>query len=103
MNLLEQMGLDPDTFTWHDLAACDGVEEPDIFYDKYESDKTLAKQVDQMCIHCPVAKQCAETAMKNKEVGVWGGVYWNGSGRADESKNDHKTPEVWEQIAEIMQ
>ena len=102
MNLLEQLGLDPETFTWHDLAACVGIENADIFYDRYETDKRTAKQVDEMCLHCPVMKQCAQAGM-NGETGVWGAVYWNGNGKPDASKNEHKTEDVWWRIREAMQ
>lgn len=99
---LESLGLDPETFTWHDLALCDGVDEPDLYFDKYESDKTVAKQIDEMCLHCPVMKQCAQTGMERGEKGVWGAIYWNGAGNPDANFNAHKTEEVWEKIRERM-
>lgn len=102
MNILEAMGLDPDTFTWHDLALCDGVPNADMYFDDYESDKTVARQVDEMCLHCPVMKQCAETGQRNKEQGVWGGIYWNGSGKPDKNRNEHKSEETWAKIRERL-
>lgn len=102
VSLLDEMGLDPETFTWHDLAMCDGIDEPDFYFEKYESDKTIAKQIDEMCLHCPVMKQCAQTGMENGERGVWGGIYWNGSGKPDANYNEHKTAEVWEEIRKRM-
>ena len=102
MNFLEMMGLDPDTFTWHDLALCNGIDDADLFFEKYESDKNVARQVDDMCLHCPVMKQCAQTGMEEKQQGVWGSVYWNGAGEPDANRNEHKTPEVWAMVRERM-
>lgn len=102
VNFLEQLGLDPETFTWHDLALCDGIPDADVYFDKYENDKTVARQIDEMCLHCPVLKQCAETGMKNRERGVWGGIYWNGSGKPDANFNAHKSEETWTQIRERL-
>ena len=54
MSLLDELGIDPEDFTWHDLALCDGIEQPEIFFSMYESDEEVARQTDQMCLHCPV-------------------------------------------------
>ena len=101
MNLLEQLGLDPTTFTWHDLALCNKIDSPDLFFEDYEKSQNVAKQIDDMCLHCPVMKQCAEAGMDGQQ-GVWGGIYWNGSGKADTNKNSHKTEETWNQIKERL-
>lgn len=101
VNFLEAMGLDLETFTWHDLALCNGLKEPELFFDRYEGDSNVAKQVDDMCLHCPVMKQCAQAGMEQKEQGVWGGIYW-WNGEPDPARNQHKTPEVWEEIRARM-
>lgn len=100
MTLLEQLGLDPDDFVWQDLALCDGMD-PELFYSKYENNEEDARQTDEVCLHCPVMKECGLRGMQG-ETGVWGGIYWNGSGKPDEARNAHKTPEVWARIRERM-
>lgn len=102
VNLLELLGLDQESFVWQDLALCARLPEPDIFFEKYERDKTIARQADQMCFACPVMKQCAQYAMETKQRGVWGGVYWNGAGEPDKEMNAHKTDEDWATIRERM-
>lgn len=102
-NLLEELGVDPDDFRWDDLALCKeypiGSVEEDIFYDLYESDVESAKAADEICLSCPVIRQCF-FAGADGEIGLWGGVYWNGSGQPDKNKNAHKTDETWAKIYE---
>jgi hypothetical protein len=57
----------------------------------------IAKNIDEACLSCPVAKMCYESGIENNEYGVWGGVYLN-AGSIDNSKNTHKTPEIWKKI-----
>lgn len=96
MSLLDELGIDPEDFTWHDLALCDGMD-PELFHSKYEADEEIAKQVDQACLSCPVMKECGLQGSKG-EHGVWGGIYWDGTGKPDTNRNSHKTPEIWEEI-----
>jgi hypothetical protein len=98
MSLLEQIGVDPEDFTWRDLGLCVGTDEPDNFFEEYEHKENVAKNIDDMCLSCPVMKACAEYAQMHRESGVWGGVYWDGSGKPDKERNAHKTPEVWDEI-----
>lgn len=98
MSIISLLGIDPDSFTWHDLALCKGLDDPDDLYENYERKVNVAKAVDDMCLSCPVMKECAMTGRDSGETGVWGAVYWDGSGRPDEDKNSHKTPEIWEKI-----
>lgn len=96
--LIDELGLDPEQLVWQDLALCQGIEDNEDLYDNYESDPEIAKQVDEMCLVCPVMKQCAARGAEG-EWGVWGGIYWNGAGKPDKARNLHKTPEVWARIA----
>lgn len=98
-NIIEELGLDKDNLRWYQLAACVGADI-NMFYDDYESDKYLAAQVDEMCIHCPVSKQCYNEGVYNKERGVWGGVYMD-LGRVDKEYNEHKTRETWKRLRAI--
>lgn len=95
-DLFSQLGLDEQDVKWYHLAACKGMPI-DWFYDNYESDKELAKQADQVCLHCPVIKMCHAQGVINKEKGVWGGVYMD-LGRPDKQYNSHKDPEIWKQL-----
>lgn len=99
--MLESLGIDIENeeFTWERLALCAGMPT-NLFYDDYESDPIIAVQVDEACLVCPVMSICANVGRENKEYGVWGGVYFNGSGKPDKNRNAHKTPEVWTRIRE---
>lgn len=101
-NILDEMGLDPEEVEWHDLSLCSGYpienNKQDVFFDKYESDTETAKAVDEMCLTCPVIKQCFFQGLNNGESGVYGGVYWNGAGKPDKNKNAHKSDETWQEI-----
>jgi hypothetical protein len=98
-NLIEQLGLDPDNVKWYQLAACSGTDI-NMFYDDYESDKYIAEQIDQVCLHCPVIKQCYNEGVENKEKGVWGGIYMD-LGRIDKEYNSHKTTDIWKRLKSV--
>lgn len=92
------LGLDPDDLEWTDFAVCAG-QRVSLFYDEYESNIRTAKNVDQMCLSCPVRAQCLQVGVENNEWGCWGGVFLV-SGKPDDNKNAHKTPDIWEKIRE---
>lgn len=96
MNFLEELGLDPEEFEWHDLALCQGMPTT-MFYDDYEKDVEVAKQVDEACLSCPVISQCFFKG-QDGNFGVWGGVYWNGAGKPDKNKNSHKSESKWDEL-----
>jgi len=96
-NILDDLGLDPDTVTWQDLAACKGMEL-EWFYEDYENDAVHARNADLVCASCPVVAACAAAGKTKKEEGLWGGVYWNGAGKPDRVRNRHKTDEVWKDL-----
>jgi len=95
-NILNDLGVDADNFDWWHLGICRGMET-NLFYDKYEADPNVAKNIDEACLSCPVIKMCYEAGTENSEYGVWGGVYMS-SGDIDKSKNLHKTPEIWKRL-----
>lgn len=100
MGILDELGLDPAELEWQDLALCRGAvtsPEDDIFFDRYESDIETARAADQMCLHCPVIRQCFFSG-PSAGPGLRGGVYWNNAGKPDKNKNAHKTEEVWNEI-----
>lgn len=94
MSLLDELGIDPEDFTWEQLAACNNMSV-NWFYDDYENDDILAKAATQTCYNCPVIRACAEQAIDGKEEGLWGGIYWS-NGKPDKVRNRDKTPEEWE-------
>ena len=95
-NFLNDLGIDKEDFNWWHLAVCRGMDT-NLFYDKYEIDPKIAKNIDEACLACPVLKICNNYGTKNNEYGVWGGVYLN-SGVPDKTRNLHKTPEVWKRL-----
>lgn len=95
-NILNDLGLDEDDLNWFDLAVCKGMDT-NLFYDKYEADVNIAKNIDEACLSCPVLKMCYDSGVSNAEQGVWGGIYLN-SGSIDKTRNIHKTTEVWKRL-----
>ena len=73
-SLLELMGLDPDVVDWWQLAKCRNAP-PEIFFDDYEENESIAMAVKDLCDGCPVKAACLANGITNKEYGVWGGVY----------------------------
>jgi hypothetical protein len=95
-SVLEALGIDPEELQWTDLAVCN-LMDTNLFFDDYEADENVAKMIDEACLSCPVMAQCLAQGMDNGEWGVWGGIYLT-SGKPDQKKNAHKTPEVWDEI-----
>jgi hypothetical protein len=98
-SLFEKIGIDEQDIKWYHFAACKNMPI-NWFYDDYETDPVLAKTVDQVCISCPVIKQCHQEGIENKERGVRGGVYMN-LGRPDKQHNAHKEPEIWKKLKKL--
>ncbi|BAH52260.1 WhiB family transcriptional regulator [Rhodococcus opacus] len=71
---------------WKLRAACAGNRQPDIFFPKRNAgrenptrDASITK-ARKFCNHCPVRRECAQSALDNKEYyGVWAGVYLSGT------------------------
>ncbi len=95
-SILDALGLDEDEFTWRDLSLCRGTDT-ELFFDLYESNVQIAKTTDEMCLSCPIMKQCLQSGIDNQETGVWGGI-WLTIGKVDNNRNKHKTQEVWDEI-----
>lgn len=57
--------------SWHTDAACRGVD-PELFFPDRGGPVDLAKQI---CAGCPVAVDCLDQAIRNREAfGIWGGM-----------------------------
>lgn len=99
-DIITHLGIEKDELKWHHLSACRGMS-PEWFFDQYENDPVLARQIDEMCMSCPVAKQCLQEGLKHKTTfGVWGGIYLSYS-KAHKQFNQHKTPEVIKRLRKI--
>lgn len=95
-NILNELGVDEDSVNWWNLAVCRGMDT-NLFYDKYEADINIAKNIDEACLSCPVISICYESGTENNEYGVWGGVYLN-SGLIDKARNIHKSQDIWKRL-----
>ena len=102
-DLFDELGLDENELEWYDLAACRGLPEKltNIFFDDYETDSVISEQADQMCVSCPVAKQCLLEGLRTRSYGLWGGVFLDYTGKPAPKFNKHKTDETWKQLARI--
>lgn len=98
-NIESLLGIDISELEWRDLSLCHNTMATELFFDDYESDEQVAKLVDDVCLSCPVMKQCLQRGTDNGEWGCWGGIYLV-NGRPDANKNAHKTPEMWSRIKE---
>ena len=98
LDVFAVLGLSDEELEWQHLALCNGQ---DIwrFHEGYESNPRIAKQTDEMCLSCPVQKQCLQAGIENGEWGCWGGVYLT-NGRMDDARNAHKTQDIWQEIRE---
>lgn len=56
---------------WYRFAACYG-KSGDLFFE--EGVRRLVIEAKSYCIKCPVRIDCLEHAIKNEEIGVWGGL-----------------------------
>ena len=99
MSLVTELGLEPEDIRWYHLAACNKMPL-NMFYDDYEVDEIFAENTDNVCLSCPVIKQCFSEGIENKERGVWGGIYLH-LGRIDKVNNDHKTDDIWDRLENI--
>lgn len=81
---------------WKDDALCLGYDT-NLFFDKYEEDESLRPGIEDVCLQCPVAKQCFAVGISQKEWGVWGGVYVE-NGKISREFNKHKTKDRWAEI-----
>jgi hypothetical protein len=95
-SILSKLGIDETNMNWFDFALCLGMDT-NLFFDKYETDISIAKNIDEACLSCPVRKICYEVGVENNDYGVWGGIYLN-SGQVDKVRNAHKTKDIWKKL-----
>ena len=78
---------------WKNRAKCKDWDV-NLFFDKYEEDTELRRDVDEFCSTCPVMRECFAVGVSTKQVGVWGGVYLY-KGKISREFNRHKTKDDW--------
>lgn len=78
---------------WKSQGKCLGYDT-NIFFDKYEEDLPLRSAIDELCISCPVMKECFSVGVSQKEWGIWGGVYLE-LGEISKEFNNHKDKQAW--------
>ncbi len=78
---------------WREKSKCLGMDT-NIFFDKYEEDRSMSITIDKFCRSCPVRQECFAVGVSNKEWGVWGGVYLK-EGKIDKEFNLHKEKQDW--------
>jgi len=100
LSLLDELGLEEETLEWHQLALCKGMDL-NLFYKAYEEDEETAKAMDEVCLSCPVMKNCLLDAMGYKDSGLRGAFYLE-NGKIDKVRNAHKTDEVRLRIQEKL-
>jgi hypothetical protein len=78
---------------WKDEAICKG-DDVELFFEKYEEDVEVRKEIDSLCSICPMARMCFAVGVSQKAYGVWGGIYLD-KGNISREFNKHKTKEDW--------
>jgi hypothetical protein len=98
--IIKHLGIPKEDLKWYHFASCKNMPL-NWFFDDYENDSGTAKQVDEICLGCPVAKICLSEALEKKEkFGVWGGIYLS-YGKANKQLNKHKSAETWKALKKI--
>lgn len=82
-----------DQHRWKDEAHCLDMEVND-FFDNYEEDLEVRKDVDSICQSCPVRRICFAAGISNKEWGVWGGIYLE-NGDVSREFGSHRKKADW--------
>lgn len=85
---------------WKDESACLDTDT-NLYFDLYEENISLRREIDSTCISCPVANKCFAVGVSGKEWGVWGGIYLEG-GEISKEFNSHKTKEDWGNVWKIL-
>lgn len=90
--------MSDEEISWVEDASCKDLDTS-LFFEQYENDADMARIVDNICIECPVAKECFEYGCSSNSWGLWGGVFLV-EGKPDNSRNAHKDKETWEKVLE---
>ena len=58
---------------WHEHAVCKSTDDP-IFFPTQQEEKAARVAAARYCRQCPVLVQCMNSALENKEFGIWAGT-----------------------------
>lgn len=83
---------------WQEEASCKG-EPIDLFFESYETDRSVAETTDDMCYDCPVRSQCLKKGVETAGTGVFGAVYLS-LGKYSKTRNSHKMPYIANKLEE---
>ena len=97
-DILNELGVDEDDLNWQDLAYCKTID-PKYFDRYYQDSPHLRPVVDDMCMSCPVLKECGIAAVTNRESYVWAATFFD-NGVPVPEMNDHKTEDFKRRLRE---
>lgn len=63
------------TPTWMTMARCNTIDDKSMFFE--EQRVSIARAAKKICLECPVQQECFSYAVKNREIGIWGGMTTN--------------------------
>jgi hypothetical protein len=96
--ILNEFGIDEADVDWKDFAYCKSID-PRYFDRFYQDTPKLRPIVDDLCLSCPVLKECGIAAVTNRESYVWAGTFFD-NGVPVPEMNDHKTEEFKNRLKE---
>ena len=80
MRQVANLNLDVPQFIYSGTAACSEVD-PELFFpqeieigNRVVSKYTNLSRARKICSDCPLAMECLEYALRNHEIGIWGGT-----------------------------
>lgn len=63
------------TYDWMESALCASVGFGELFYPEPGAAATIEKWAIDLCMRCPVRKECLSDALEREEMyGIWGGT-----------------------------
>lgn len=78
---------------WSKDASCLNMDS-NLFFDKYEESTNVRNAIDNLCMNCPVQRNCLAIGVSRQEWGVWGGVFLE-NGKISKEMNNHKDNSSW--------
>ena len=66
--------LKPAREGWAEFANCKGKDVSEFVYDTELPTNKVRKVLEKICEDCPVLKTCRLEAIRNMDIGWWGGM-----------------------------
>lgn len=98
------MALTSAKSNWIDRAVCRDLPL-ELFFEAYESNESVAKNVDILCSGCPVKQKCLRSAVDTDTIsttGVRAGIFFV-LGKVSKAKNSHKSPEQFQAALDAVE